>query len=284
MGLASTYPYEHCKQVQEFTAPIFRELGLNFFSFTRVFPDGKQIILSQSSNCIRDFFEKNLHTKQKVRYHPSSYENAYALWDKWHSAETLHNLKETHNTAHGLTILKKLSKDSFDIFHFGLPANKPKNEKLLLNLNAFELFIMNFRSKAIKLIDTHKKKFFFSNESSKEVKPEAQSDWLFEKRNIYPELSDLNHFVLLDGDKAIKFTKMQSYCIWLMANYMTCKNMSQKANVSANAIEKHLQAIKLKLNCHHKSEIISKINKLDNSFLKNLELVFQTTPNMSHSG
>lgn len=72
-------------------------------------------------------------------------------------------------------------------------------------------------------------------------------------------------YVLSGGYSPFSLTKKQENCLFYLIRGKSIKEIGKILNISSRTVESHLDAIKLKLNCFNKAEIIEKA--LDSGFL-----------------
>lgn len=72
-------------------------------------------------------------------------------------------------------------------------------------------------------------------------------------------------YELLNQHTSFNLTEKQECCLFLMIRGKTAKEIAKILNLSHRTIEGHIDALKYKLNCQRKSEIIEKM--LDNGYL-----------------
>lgn len=94
-------------------------------------------------------------------------------------------------------------------------------------------------------------------------------------------LLKLQHQEILNGkSQSSQLTKRQLECIYYLMNGLTLKEIAHQLKISPRTVEHHIEVIKNKLHCQHRSEVIIKAMELP--WIKEQFLVNSLKP-LSHS-
>lgn len=249
--------------VNQICQPLFSYCDVSYFDYFREFSDGSRIWLSNSAAWTKHLYSikhyeithfelpastVKIETDKKWGMYLWKNLNDY-LSDRKSQAiftEKLNIARESFNIDHGLSVIK--SYESYtDYFSFGTTSEKYRVIDFYLNNADFlHTFCNYFVEKADALIKASiKDKIVQANH--KEILMITDSE--------NPERAP---YTLLNSQYAL--TKRESECLQYVSKYFSAKEIALKLGISHRTVEKHIDNIKMKLNCDKKSELINLVN------------------------
>ncbi len=230
---------EFTEEVEAVCAQLFAEYGIRYFDYARYYQSGKCIALFSNSN-YPDYFANHEVFKSMP---PLILSPGAHLWMEYIPRAFLNVVSETFNYDHGITICCNYP-DYREVFNF---AAKPENPHILSlylnNLGILHKFKQDFLKKLAHVIHKLEKEpqIILTNQS-KLLKPEPCSGIL------------------------ANLTKRQLDCLTLLSKGLTAKEIARKLNISFRTVEKHIDAMRERLGCKNRTEIVTLLSKEESFF------------------
>lgn len=245
---------------QNICSPLFSLLGINYFSFYRVYSDGQRIRLTTNPNWAKHYYENDYFRYGQIERHPHLYESGIALWDHW-PKDTLawktvgKDAQENFDIDHGFNIVKQQG-DFMDVFELTAPPTKPEINNIYLRyLDSIYNFITYFYSQAAPLIHIFEKNklnfpidndiFFRKDESG-----------LFKTENTF---SGSSNTVLAINGFSVEITKREMEALTQIFRGKTAKEAAKALSLSPRTIEDYIQRVREKTGLKSRSELFEKL-------------------------
>lgn len=227
--------------------------GILFFSYSKVCEDSSTISLSTHPEIDEQFINRKLYSKIFFG-NIDDYIPCNAFWDDLGCQEFL-QLTEGFGLQKGLVMVKKL-KDACEFFYFSSQKNiNFSNNFYLNNMDRIEQFVLHFKDVAKSILDqANQQKILFPQTGDESVL--VSSEW--KKSNLLIGGSSTELSKNFDFNIAC-LTKREQECTRFLKDGLSIKEIAQKMQISPRTAEKHLNQIKLKLNCASKSKLLIKL-------------------------
>lgn len=251
--------FDLAKDVREICQPLFQRYGLNFFNYTRVFPDGSFATLTTTPEW-RAYFINNSFTEQSYyKQHPTLYGNdTYMIWDAVVSSRTEKSgsiinqvAKDRFQLNHGLTISTG-NKHLIERFSFAAPEDNLRlNDYYETDQDIFKRFTFYFKDKGSRLIQqVDQNKIVYP----KHIKLPKEA---FQKQDTFKDLDfkiDRLHIETPMG--SCYLTKRELDCsVWAYQG-KTNEEIGLILGLSKTTVKSHLNAVKDKLGVNKIVDVI----------------------------
>ena len=218
-----------------------KQHGVSHFAFRRAYDDGRTFIIGNDQQIVRYVFENEVPVAPVDSKLIQDNFN-YLILPIGNYKKILSELKNNFNTSHFINVIER-HEGYFDLFVFGAHANNPGIINFYLNkMDVVENFNCYFKDKARDLIQVA--------DRNKIQVSDTMSASPFKGLSGRPSST---HFDL---------TKRQIDCLALLVKGMSYKETGKKLNLSPRTVEHYVDAVKMKLNCDTRSELISKALKM----------------------
>ena len=249
-----------CEEIQNICKPFFSHTGLNYYNFVRINDHGERICLSNNKSWM-EFVFSNLDAHEiTFESTPEHGKDQYIIWDNIESIGTnslMTEARETFNIDHGFTIISNYT-SYIEYHYFGTDkSNKSMNNYYINNLDDLNGFIIYFKDKAFNLIKQAEKQYIkIENDRFWMKDGQSKRDEIFNKKPF-----SLNRFYLGGKYKSIYLTRREAECLTCLCDGDSAKNAAQTLNIDFRTVQKHIESIKNKLDCHTKGALIKAANE-----------------------
>lgn len=239
------------REIQRILIGFRSPLKICYVAWTRLYPDGYRASLSNRSDWINHYYNQGYYNVSKCDRHPSCYDSGYTIWDLWEKNTDSHTIvgrdsKENFNLGHGISFI--LQNGNFcDIFDFCSHASDYDiNGYYIHNIMLLKEFINYFYDQAEQLIeDAVKSKFKIEYDKAINIYKEEPDlviipfqrdfNYLFEDSYLNSQISTLS--------------KRHLECLKWLIKGKTIVEIAMLLGISKRTVEKHIDAIKNKLEC-----------------------------------
>ena len=247
---------DDAREIELFCENYFANTPINYFCYTRIYPDMNVFEISSNAHWQRFFWENNLGCMQKHRL-----KQGMLYWPSVSKLAEVANLaKSKFNIDHRYDINRKIH-GYIEIFGFGTPAGC--NDVMQTYFNHFnglvefgDLFLHHFS----RLIKKHQhQRYSLKNcSSSAAMQPQRDITTLDNEQRLYLE-------------KDLYLTRREIQCWYLTSKGLTAKKTSAKLGISSKSVESYLATIKLKLRSSNRQDLIAKAKAINLHKLYKLE-------------
>lgn len=256
-----------CEDIKEICSPLFKELNLKSFQYSRIYQDGSRSELSTHREYLKESFLQKKITNKVYSPNLLPTNQRYLFITQWvESMPYEFNKKFTrrlkaqqqHKFGNGFVIVNH-QENFHECFHFYSPLdNKLSFHNYCQNLHLLEHFIFYFKDKGQDIIQ---------RSVSQKLVPPWMKDTNSPLLKIYNEneivLNKMNveRYFIDKGDFNTHLTKREFRCASLLIKGYDFKSIANKLNISSRTVETHINNIKLKLNCHSRMQLVELLNK-----------------------
>ena len=245
--------------IAELCLSLRKNLDMNMFCYHKIFNDGSEIMLSDDIVWTENFYQ-NQYLMGNDAPEIATKDFKCTLWPFDNHLPILKEVRDICGVYYGIT-LKLISKDYHELFGFGAKSDLASAPNFFINnIDLFERFSLFFRSQAadiIKKCDFNK--IIASNINKPAVLKRNNSLQLRRKGFIADtELRRNRAKITIDG---FSFSARELDCIRCILLGKTAQEIGERLFISARTVETHIDNIKIKLNCHKKSELVAKLLK-----------------------
>lgn len=184
------------------------------------------------------------------------------LWNALPPSQALNVSSESFDIDNGITLLE-FGKECCHCYLFASTRDNIKITNFYINnLDVLERFILYYKDRAKKIIELSTKNKIVT------VRAMPMADNLIhhkitdEQKKIYLANTPIHNYYVSLSNKTVALSKREMDCIKLISQGKSSTETADLLSISFRTVEKHIENIKLKLECHKKSELISKIANL----------------------
>lgn len=261
--------------IQEICQPLFDFCEINYFELFRIYKDESRLVLGTRPDWIRYAYQKpptSITGFQSTDFNSSSLQRICTWSDlpslvqnkelaTMFSNIILKDARNEFNITDCITIVE-FHNDYQDYFNFGTTRNNNIMKFYFNNLDILERFIIYFKEKAaLLIIEAEKSKFLLTPPPCQNTNMHSYNNLNNIRGNKFDfiektQVKKLNFSGNLSG---IYLTTKELDCLALHLKGETAKSAARKLNISPRTFEKHLEAIKSKLNIKSKILLLNLI-------------------------
>lgn len=251
-------------EMQAICSSLFKSSPINYFSYTRIYPDGSFLDLNTNPDWTKHYLQNGYYqagVEQAVvdfsQKNTFIWNRTSGFFDYHHKLEQFYLDCRDFNLTNGLSIHQSYS-HYFELFHFttGNPSGNTDNF-FLSHYDTLLKFVFYFKEKMIaskQLTRASAYRYLFTGENDNKSAKNVITTSNREPIDFSPNVSKFyinNQLYLTKREMAILQYIMQSY---------TCKEIAQLFNLSHRTVETHLNNIKAKTACHNTRDLHRFIN------------------------
>lgn len=250
--------WDYTKDVNEICAEFFKKFNFNYFDYARFYPNGEVVFLFSDPDWVKQFFNTPDYIPPCNILLPGAH-----LWDAYIPESFLAIATQEFKHSRGLTLLFR-SIDFIEVLNFAAPMENKQALDLYLNNRGFlEQFGHYFINKAADMIETIEKKplhiqYEISWDSKKsEIIPDTPNFFPKHKKNSLCLNAGLSKILSM----TTHLTRREIECLSFITEGYSAKRIAQQLNISPRTVEKHIDAIKEKINCRTQYELLSFLHR-----------------------
>lgn len=229
------------QEISQICTPLFEHTRITHFTYSRLYDDGRVIVLVSDPTYHQHFWQQSYHTEFFQNYS----QGVHYVEDLSHQA--IRDAKDFGILHPMMKIYRR--QDYYEGFGFGTSSAEIESINFYTqHIEIMNQFQLHFKNVAQPLIIEAQKHFLDS-----EIHLEKKEDSLSYRSDT---MFDTPFFWLENQKKAIKISKQQHLCLKYLAHGFTSKGVAQKLNLSYRTIEKHLENIKQKLGLYDRNQLI----------------------------
>lgn len=245
--------------------------NINHLVYVKRFNDGSCVNLCNRPEWTRYFYNKQLYKRGLFEGKEKNYQSSYILWNTLADQEVFKAARTDFYLEDGITIVKE-GAEYCEFFYIGTNQKQPQlNNFFVNNLDLLNRFVLYFRDRGKDLIKKASKYKInhvvidTSSIQSKELILLKQLNVLELKKQFVRD-TKIKSYYLNNNQTETSFSNREIDCIKLLLEGKTALEAGKILYISSRTVEKHLDNIRLKLNCHKKSAIIEILLKNGFSF------------------
>lgn len=249
-------------------SPFFKRYRLNSFSYSRVYPDGARTELWSDVHALEHTFfikkyivgaytPKYFLDDEKYIYLPSKVNDYPSQWKRKYTSQLV-DQREYFNHDHCFMVVNRGLK-FYEYFIFYTPVTSRSTLNFYFNnLDILENFSDHFKVVAADLIKLSDAERFTTDLSKLSI-----------SENNIPLFQDQKHRFTLSNSLSIR----ESQIAHLLLTGKTAREVGEVLHISKRTAESHIDHIKIKLNCHNKSDLINLLYKMNDDAKNSIVLV-----------
>lgn len=254
----------HTTEINHLCEPLTL-LDITSFSHLRVFKNNQLTVLCNQSQFLLNYLDKKYYAADPcVNINPESTElGEYLIWDAVDcSGQTAQMLADSaaFDFKHVFTIIKKQA-NYRDFYHFGTHLSNPAIHQIYINnLDILDQFIRFFNSKINQSKElAHAYDIVLNTE---QISSQVELNLLQNKQ----VKRDLILKMLMPKEQFLSANEIK--CVELILEGKTAKEIAKILALSYRTIEDRINALKIKFNAKNKADLIVKLVKTSESYLK----------------
>ncbi|MCH9770107.1 MAG: helix-turn-helix transcriptional regulator [Gammaproteobacteria bacterium] len=248
-----------CTDVDHICQPLFEHTPISYFTQLIRYNDGSRIYLTSNANWVEYFFQHKFYQIPYIQTPLNQFDTGYYSWDACPDDALIRDGREYFNIDHRFMIVEKLA-DYHCFYSFGAHKNFHQATNFYLShLGLLHKFINYFKEKSQPLIRNYQQQRIILPHPGNLSAHKTDTLSLPDKQGFIDSISTQRYWL---NDKSY-FTKREFECAKCIVRGMSSKEIASQLNISARTIEKYIESIKTKLNCHRRSEIVRKLLALN---------------------
>jgi DNA-binding CsgD family transcriptional regulator len=265
--------YKYHKKLTKLAEPLEQILGpITECGYLNISKEkGTKILINQPG-----YLERYIQNRYYIHDHhfidPTLLSNGLSFWftqpDKNYQNKLIYDGRQLFDIGHGFTYTKKITSTNCE--HFLIASSNSNYQfynNVLNNSYVIDQFSQYFKSEIKNIInelDDYSvnilKPMGFTSDKQQPIITQKK-----DKTDIIKFLLAINAF---DNNlENIAFSEREMQCASLLLQGKTARETAQIINLSSRTVEDYINAIKNKLNCHYKKDLISKLNILNKAGL-----------------
>lgn len=243
--------WSYVKEIREICKPLFDTLKINYFDYSRFYPDNTAFGLFTDPEYV-SFFRNHDCYKSGPKHIllPGKH-----LWVSYIDHQFLSEAREYFNHDHGLTILTQYP-EYHEVCNFSTSTENKQILELYLNNGDFiQRFIGYFKAKAELIIKKCSNQRVLITPQSNSKRNERD---LIDK--VIADLSLNKDFYAELYGELVTLSRREAECISGILQGKTSKVIANELTISNRTVDTHLENAKEKLDCGSKIDLIRKIN------------------------
>ncbi len=244
--------YRTANDIQQICVPLNTFLGINTFSYVKIFNDMSRIHLTTHSRWNKFFYKKLHHYCKKTNVTECQHwHSGYSVLYRLAETECIKDAKE-FNIGDGI-VISNYENSATELCYFSLTKHYQNKEvtNLINNIDLLYKFILYFRHKASSIIK--------EAEANPIALPFLKPNTTKNNFSINPTQREL--FLKTINVEDVHLTKREIECSKLLAEDMSMKEIAKFLNISHRTVEKHLNNAKRKLGFKKQSCLVKYIIK-----------------------
>ncbi len=253
MNLKEHIIWKLAEDVKRICQPLFSSLGITYMDYARFSHKDKKTLIICSDPAYVDFFLNDVGYKGGP---PQNVAPGFHLWNEYIDENFLGTARNLFQHSHGLTIFTPF-KEYDEVVNFATKADNARiNDFYLNHQTLINKFICYFREQAVGLIKLAEKHRF---DFSEKINPDHAIITNELYASVESQLFSNNNYVSTSCNQLIKLSKREAECLFYLNQGLGSKRMAQILEISPRTIEAHIDALKQKLGCKTRLEVLGKV-------------------------
>jgi len=243
---------KYCQDLNQLSEPFNKQMSINYFGFSRVYPDGRFWVLGSNPEVIDYHFYKKKSLPSGFSNFTQidnglSYQSLYNCTQVWDWPEELiSKFQEQFRIINPLLIFYKNGEQYLDQWWFSSPT-KNMHEIYLNHSTVFNNFRHYVKEQTRDIVSVLEQNIMqvdkqYSQQSFDDNKHQINSDISLLNQQFTPR-----HYEFYYGGELIVLTRREYECLQLIARGNTNKTAARKLGISDRTVECHLDKVKVKL-------------------------------------
>lgn len=144
-------------RLSKICSPLFKNLGIRVFCYTRTYPNGDHLFLDSNSSWRNDWFEQNMyldisHHDRLLGIHGHK-DNTKVIWNNEPDSDVYSTMREKHNMWNGLSVSRNREK-YIETWHFSAERDEENIFTTYIEeAENLERFVKYFKAQANEIIE-----------------------------------------------------------------------------------------------------------------------------------
>ncbi len=244
------------KDLMSVTEPL-KNIGSSFFSYARVYDDGKLLYLCDDPEWVKKKFHHDLFAKNVFIFDErslSAKKTTYTIFSgQPEPSIKIHNFLKEHKIWNSFSLHKRFD-SYFETFHFGGSTDSSEGINFYVNnTEILERFILYFRTRAEEVIQ---KSLSLTVPDMVKVKVSGREKEQMLANEIMSKI-DLNFYTMVMPNGARFFiTRAELKCLKELSEGKRQKEIAATLSISPRTVEAHLRNIKHKTGAYCSSKLV----------------------------
>lgn len=253
---------ELSKKAHAFFKPL-AQLGIIDFQFARSFYDRTQFNLGSNFPWLEDYYHQEFHKIGSFNKHPARYESGIYIWNDVGDRRLFQFARDHHDIGGGITIAEKQPDGCAFYFIGGTVDDRNITNFLVNNIGLLKKYIAYFQSENRTIIASasqHRVSLSLPDDPENVASNSDESCLLAEsqtKIEAFLKVIQPKHIYLTKDNREIMLTKAECRCLSLLLRGKTAEETATALFISKRTVEKHLERVREKLDCHNKLQLIT---------------------------
>ena len=248
-----------CTDVNSICLPLFEHTPISYFTHLTHYKDNSRIYLTSNVDWVKYFFEHKFYQIPYISTPLNQFDTGYYSWDACPDDALIHDGREYFNIDHRFMIVEKFA-DYNCFYSFGTRKNFHQAINFYLShLDLLHKFINYFKEKSQPLVRSYQQQRIILPPSNNFSVAQINVLSSQARQKLIDSIGTQRYWL---NDKNY-LTKREFECARYIIQGMNSKEIANQLNISARTIEKYIEAIKTKLNCRYRSEIVRKLLALN---------------------
>ena len=262
--MAEKYGSRYQAKLAKFVEPLRSLLGINYFFYLYISSGRRCSFVASNTELAQDYVDQKMHFYNPFFTQSSEVASGLYLYDAVKHGKfqnSMEYLEEKYNTKHSCLYTRK-ERDGTCVYGFSVPKQSIERQNLLINqmprLMQFTTYFESEMGNSLLAMqdDAIDLNAIFHPGIEKIRIPDVQVD----------PAQMLQFLTLLYGKENLlanyNITERERECIQLFLCGKTAQEIAKALFLSRRTIEHRLESIKNKLNCRTKSELFSRLQKM----------------------
>jgi len=242
--------------------PLFTATEITYFTHAIHFKDGSISTLTTCPEWTEHFFKEQYYNGLYVVRNNISSTTRYMLWSALPPSQALNISSQCFDIDNGITLLE-FEKECCHCYLFATSRNNTQIANFYINnLDILERFILYYKDRAKEIINLAIKNKIVTVTETVNNKKFVHHKITDEQKKMYLEKTPIHNYYVSLSNKTVALSKREMDCIKLIRQGKSSAETAELLSISFRTVEKHIENVKAKLECHKKSELISKITNL----------------------
>lgn len=232
---------EATSYIREICKPLYN-LAIDYFSYTRSYPDGRRIYFNTSPEWLNNYFERDFHLIGNCELRPEIYKKPQTFLMSTLPKPKIFREAAEMGIQDGLFFINPLT--SYTEF-FEFSTFNPTTNMVNIFLNNGDL-IRNFT-------------WYFVNSAKTLIEQAERNHFILphhNNANSFKKLLNTKEFSPFSHEKTVKLTQQQYQCAIRLLQSKSQKEIAKELGLSPRTVETYLNNLKNKLCVSNKTELI----------------------------
>lgn len=250
--------FQKYSDVAQIMQPLTDLLGINYFAYRKIYPDGRHIVLTNSPEWLIEYYGREYYKKQETNKAESIKGFYPIIWD--YIEKTKFSEQSIQNAilrgfCHSLS-LKHVKEDYMELWSLSAPkSNCSVNDNYLRYYEHIKQFTFYFKNKFAPILTIAEQNPIYTNQRLILDQNNKLSQFL---KSI--EINKLN---LCAADRTLNLTEKETLCIKCLLRGDSYKTIAKELNISPRTVEVHITHLKQKLRICSKGRIREALKKMN---------------------